>query len=142
MKGLGEGSRLDFFIKSPKDKIDYTSLSKRKIKVILTTSQPAPFQDKMVQELLFMILESVYKAKFSQKSFAFGQGRNTHTMLRVVRKSFAGYLWYIKGDLSTILDWMKVGLVINALMRDKKVVDLVKTALVTPVITTKVYLDA
>ncbi|XP_007039600.2 PREDICTED: uncharacterized mitochondrial protein ymf11 [Theobroma cacao] len=132
------GARLEFFIKSPKDKTDYESLSKRKIKAILTSTQPAPFQDKLVQEVLFMILEPIYEARFSQKSFAFRPGRNAHTVLRVIRRSFAGYLWYIKGDLSAILDGLKVGLVISALMRDvrdKKVIDLIKSALVTPVIT-------
>lgn len=135
------GARLQFFIKSPRDKTDYESLSKRKIKAILTTTQPAPFQDKIVQEVLFMILEPIYESRFSQKSYAFRPGRNAHTVLRVIRRNFAGYLWYIKGDLSTILDGMKVGLVINALMRDvrdKKVIDLVKSALVTPVITSRV----
>ncbi|KAA8522105.1 hypothetical protein F0562_012581 [Nyssa sinensis] len=135
------GARLEFLIKSPKDKTEYESLSKRKIRAILTTTQPAPFQDRIVQEVLFMILEPIYEAKFSQKSFAFRPGRNAHTVLRVIRRSFAGYLWYIKGDLSTILDGMKVGMVISALMRDvrdKKVIDLVKAALVTPVITSRV----
>ncbi|GMY29833.1 nuclear intron maturase 2, mitochondrial [Fagus crenata] len=135
------GARLDFFVKSPKDKTDYGSLSKRKIKAILTTSQPAAFQDRIVQEVLLMVLEPVYEARFSQKSFAFRPGRSAHTVLRVIRRSFAGYLWYIKGDLSTVLDGMKVGMVINALMRDvrdKKVIDLVKSALVTPVITSKI----
>ncbi|XP_030444069.1 nuclear intron maturase 2, mitochondrial-like [Syzygium oleosum] len=134
------GSRLEFFIKSPRDKTEYQSLSKRKIKAILTTTQPTPFQDKIVQEVLLMILEPIYEARFSQKSFAFRPGRNAHTVLRVIRRNFAGYLWYIKGDLSTILDGMKVGLVIGSLMRDvrdKKIVDLVKAALITPVITSK-----
>lgn len=88
-----------------------------------------------------MILEPIYESRFSQKSYAFRPGRNAHTVLRVIRRNFAGYLWYIKGDLSTVLDGMKVGLVINALMRDvrdKKVIDLVKLALVTPVITSRV----
>lgn len=135
------GARLQFFLKSPKDKTDYESLSKRKIRAILTTTQPSPFQDRIVQEVLYMILEPIYESRFSQKSFAFRPGRNAHTVLRVIRRSFAGYLWYIKGDLSTILDGMKVGIVISALMRDvrdKKVIDLIKAALVTPVITSKV----
>lgn len=135
------GARLQFFIRSPKDKTDYESLSKRKIKTILTTTQPAPFQDKIVQEVLFMTLEPVYEARFSQKSFAFRPGRTAHTVLRVIRRSFAGYLWYIKGDVSTILDGMKVGMVINSLMRDirdKKIIDLIKSALVTPVIISRV----
>ncbi|KAK7303558.1 hypothetical protein RJT34_14465 [Clitoria ternatea] len=135
------GSRLKFFIKSPRDKTDYDSLSKRKIKTILTTTQPSPFQDKIVQEVLLMILEPIYEPRFSPKSFAFRPGRTPHTVLRVIRRSFAGYLWYIKGDFSTLLDGMKVGLVINAVMRDvrdKLVIDLLKDALVTPVVTSKV----
>ncbi|KAK8578919.1 hypothetical protein V6N12_069262 [Hibiscus sabdariffa] len=135
------GARLEFIIKSPKDKTEYESLSKRKIKAILTTTQPAPFQDKLVQEVLFMILEPIYEARFSQKSFAFRPRRNAHTVLRVIRRNFAGYLWYIKGDLSVILDGLKVGLVMSALMRDvrdKKIIDLIKLALVTPVVTSPV----
>ncbi|KAE8729636.1 regulator of nonsense transcripts 1-like protein [Hibiscus syriacus] len=83
------GARLEFFIKSPKDKTDYESLSKMKIKAILTTTQPAPFQDKLVQEVLLMILEPIYEASFSHKSFAFRPGRNAHTVLRVIRRIFA-----------------------------------------------------
>ncbi|GAA0154235.1 hypothetical protein LIER_37828 [Lithospermum erythrorhizon] len=134
------GARLEFFIKSPRDKTEYESLSKRKIKAILTTTQPSPFQDRVVQEVLLMLLEPVYEARFSSKSFAFRPGRNAHTVIRTIRRSFAGYLWYIKGDLSTVLDGLKIGLVISALMRDvrdKKVIDLIKSALTTPVITTK-----
>ncbi|XP_020247965.1 uncharacterized protein LOC109825525 [Asparagus officinalis] len=132
------GSRLESFIRSPRDKTDLESLSKRKIKALLTTAQPSPFQDRIVQEVLLMVLEPIYEARFSQKSFAFRPGRTAHTVIRVIRRSFAGYLWYIKGDLSTILDGVKPGLIINALIRDvrdKKVVDLIKAALVTPVIT-------
>lgn len=134
------GARLEFFIKSPRDKTDYAGLSKTKIKLLLTTTQPTPFQDRIVQEVLLMILEPVYEGRFSQKSYAFRPGRTPHTVLRVIRRSFAGYLWYLKGDLSTVLDGMKVGMVIGALMRDvrdKKIIDLIKAALVTPVITTK-----
>ncbi|KAL4184656.1 hypothetical protein AMTRI_Chr10g2200 [Amborella trichopoda] len=132
------GARLEFFIRSPKDKVDIQSLSKRKLKILMTSSQPPPFQDRIIQEVLFMILEPIYEARFSQKSFTFRPGRNAHTALRVIRRSFAGYLWYIKADLSTFLDGVKVGMVINALLRDvrdKKVIDLIKSALVTPVIT-------
>ncbi|CAM8936647.1 unnamed protein product [Rhodiola kirilowii] len=35
-------------------------------------------------------------------------GRTAHTALRVIRRNFAGYLWYMKGDLSTILDGLKM----------------------------------
>lgn len=84
------GSRLEFFIRSPRDKTDLESLSKRKIKALLTTAQPSPFQDRIVQEVLLMILEPIYEARFSQKSFAFRPGRTAHTVIRVIRRSFAG----------------------------------------------------
>lgn len=134
------GARLEFLIRSPKDKTDLSALSKRKIRILLTTTQPPPFQDRIVQEMLLMVLEPIYESRFSQKSFAFRPERNAHTVLRVIRRSFAGYLWYMKGDLSTILDGIKVDLVIGALLRDvrdKRVVDLIKSALVTPVVTTR-----
>ena len=41
-------------------------------------------------------------------------------------------VWYITGNLSTVLDGMKVEMVINASMRDvrgKRVIDLVKSKL-------------
>ncbi|CAM8939324.1 unnamed protein product [Rhodiola kirilowii] len=49
----------------------------------------------------------VYEARFSHKSYVFRPGRTAHTALRVIRRNFAGYLWYMKGDLSTILDGLK-----------------------------------
>lgn len=73
-----------------------------------------------------MILEPIYEAWFSQRSFSFRHGRN--------RWNFEGYLWY----MSTTMDGMKVEMVIIDLMRDvrdTKVVDLIKSALVTLVIT-------
>lgn len=134
------GSRLELFIRSPKDKTDLAALSKRKLRALLTTTQPTPFQDRLVQEVLLMILEPIFESRFSQKSFAFRPGRTAHTALRVIRRNFAAYLWYLKGDLSTLLDGLHPTLVVNALIRevrDKKVVDLIKSALTTPVVTTR-----
>ena len=132
------GSRLEFYVRSPRDKTDLDALSKRKIRILLTTSQPPPFQDRVVQEVLLLILEPIYESKFSQKSYAFRPGRSAHTVIRVIRRNFAGYLWYMKADLSTLLEGSDVGLVVNALLRDirdKKVIDLIKSALTSPVIT-------
>ncbi|XP_074564123.1 nuclear intron maturase 2, mitochondrial [Curcuma longa] len=131
------GARIDLLLRSPRDTTDPSTLSKRKLRALLTSTQPTPFQDRVVQEVLIMILEPIYEGRFSQKSFAFRPGRDAHTAIRTIRRSFAGYLWYIKGDLSTILDGVKPALIINALIRDvrdKKVVDLIKSALTAPVI--------
>ncbi|KAH9293322.1 hypothetical protein KI387_041473, partial [Taxus chinensis] len=131
------GQRLEFYIRSPKDKLSTAPLSKTKLKYLLSSTQPTPFQDKIVQEVLLMILEPVFESRFSQKSFAFRPGRTAHTAIRYIRSNFAGYLWYLKGDLSTILDGVRVGIVMNALVkevRDKTVIDLIRSALTTPVI--------
>ncbi|GLJ33111.1 hypothetical protein SUGI_0666360 [Cryptomeria japonica] len=131
------GQRLEFYIRSPKDKAPAGPLSKTKLKFLLSSTQPTPFQDRVVQEVLLMILEPVFEARFSQKSFAFRPGRTAHTAIRYIRSNFAGYLWYLKGDLSTILDGVRVGIVMNALVRDvrdKTVIDLIRSALTTPVI--------
>ncbi|XP_039122518.1 nuclear intron maturase 2, mitochondrial [Dioscorea cayenensis subsp. rotundata] len=131
------GGRLNLLLRAPNDKTDPSTLSKRKIRHLLTSSQPPPFQDRVVQEILLMLLEPVYEARFSSKSFAFRPGRTAHTVIRTIRRNFAGYLWYVKGDLSSVFESIDTGLVLNAVIRDvrdKKIVDLIKSALVTPVI--------
>lgn len=131
------GNRLTPFIRSPRE-TDPATLSKRKLKALMATPGPAPFQDRLVHEVLLLILEPVFESRFSSKSFAFRPGRTAHTAIRTIRRSFAGYLWYLKGDLSTLFDCPKINLVLNALIReirDKKVVDLIRAALLTPLIT-------
>ncbi|CAM8936648.1 unnamed protein product [Rhodiola kirilowii] len=60
-----------------------------------------------LDDLLALRNAPVYEARFSHKSYVFRPGRTAHTALRVIRRNFAGYLWYMKGDLSTILDGLK-----------------------------------
>lgn len=134
------GNRLTPILQSPRaaNAPDPATLSKRKLRALLTTPGPSPFQDRVVQELLLLLLEPVYEARFSPKSFAFRPGRSPHAAIRTIRRSFAPYLWYIKGDLSPLLHSPDPALVVGALIRDvrdKKVVDLIRSALLTPVVT-------
>uniref|UniRef100_A0ACD5TI78 Uncharacterized protein n=1 Tax=Avena sativa TaxID=4498 RepID=A0ACD5TI78_AVESA len=136
------GNRLTPYLQSPRAGAspDPATLSKRKLRALLTTPGPAPFQDRVVQELLLLLLEPVYEARFSPKSFAFRPGRSPHAALRSIRRSWAPYLWYIRGDLSPLLDSPDPALVVGALIRDvrdKKVVDLIRSALLTPVVTAR-----
>uniref|UniRef100_A0A0E0E9S9 Domain X domain-containing protein n=1 Tax=Oryza meridionalis TaxID=40149 RepID=A0A0E0E9S9_9ORYZ len=135
------GNRLTPFLRSPRAAAqDPATLSKRKLRALLTTPGPAPFQDRVVQELLLLLLEPVYEARFSPKSFAFRPGRSPHAAIRTIRRSFAPYLWYIRGDLSPLLHSPDPALVVGALIRDvrdKKVVDLVRSALLTPPVTAR-----
>lgn len=83
-----------------------------------------------------MVLEPIFEARFSRKSHAFRPGRNAHTVIRTIRSNFAGYLWFLRGDLSEILDDIDADVVmgcVEKVVRDKKVLNLIKKALKSPV---------
>ncbi|XP_045803571.1 nuclear intron maturase 1, mitochondrial-like [Trifolium pratense] len=118
-------------LKPPNDKTYKKPLSKRKFQVFLDSNETC-FQDRVVQEVLLSILEPVFEPKFSPKSHAFRPGRNAHTVIRSIRSNFAGYLWFLKGDLSEIFDRVDTDVVMECVekgTRDKKVLGLIKSAL-------------
>ena len=122
-------------IRSPNEKPITISLSKRKLQAILESDEPC-FQDRVVQEVLLMVLEPVFEARFSSKSHAFRPGRNAHTVIRTIRSNFAGYLWFLKGDVSEIFDNVDRNVVLGCVekaVKDKKVLGLIKSALRAPV---------
>jgi retron-type reverse transcriptase len=118
-------------LKPPNDKTYKKPLSKRKLQVFLDSNEPC-FQDRVVQEVLLSILEPIFEPKFSPKSHAFRPGRNAHTVIRSIRSNFAGYLWFLKGDLSEIFDRVDTDVVMECVekgTRDKKLLGLIKSAL-------------
>ncbi|KAK7319675.1 hypothetical protein RJT34_04398 [Clitoria ternatea] len=121
------------FLRAPNDPAVSKPLSKRKLRAILDSNEPC-FQDRVVQEVLLMVLEPVFEARFSPKSHAFRPGRSAHTVIRTIRSNFAGYLWFLKGDLSEIFDRVDRNVVLRCVekgVRDKKVLSLIKSALVS-----------
>ncbi|CAM8893717.1 unnamed protein product [Rhodiola kirilowii] len=118
------------FVRSPNDK-PLAMLSKRKLKSVLESDAPC-FQDRVVQEVLLMILEPIFEARFSAKSHAFRPGRSAHTVIRTIRSNFAGYLWFLKGDLSQIYENVDRHLMMDYVakgVKDRKVMDLIKSAI-------------
>ncbi|KAA8514931.1 hypothetical protein F0562_018282 [Nyssa sinensis] len=123
------------YIRSPNDKPLTKLISKRKLQSILN-SDTAPFQDRVVQEVLLVILEPIFESRFSPKSHAFRPGRNAHTVIRTIRSNFAGYLWFLRGDISQILDNEDINVLMDCVekaVRDKKVLGLIKSGLSLPV---------
>nr|CAD1842268.1 unnamed protein product [Ananas comosus var. bracteatus] len=95
-----------------------------------------PFQDRVVQELLLLILEPVFEPRFSSKSHAFRPGRGPHTVLRTIRSNFAGYLWFLKADLTDVTDELTPDVIIRCLEKcvtDRNVLRLIKSALKRPI---------
>ncbi|KAH7429186.1 hypothetical protein KP509_09G034500 [Ceratopteris richardii] len=60
------------------------------------------FQDRIVQELLFLLLDPIFEARFSTRSHALRLGRDVHSALRAAKRSFTGCTWFITGDLSVL----------------------------------------
>lgn len=79
-----------------------------------------------------MIIEPVFEARFSAKSHAFRPGRNPHTVIRTIRSNFAGYLWFIRGDLSAIFNNVDLNVLLGCVedsVKDRKILGLIKSGL-------------
>ncbi|XP_021763899.1 LOW QUALITY PROTEIN: nuclear intron maturase 1, mitochondrial-like [Chenopodium quinoa] len=122
--------KTELYIRSPIEKPITEFTSKTTLKKLLGSSNP-PFQDRVVQEALLLILEPVFESRFSSKSHGFRLGRNAHTVIRTIRSNFAGYLWYLTGDLSEVLENVDKGLVMNCVeevVKDKRVLGLINSS--------------
>ncbi len=62
------------------------------------------FTDKLVQEILRMILEAVYEPIFSDCSHGFRPKRSCHTALKDVKHQFHGTRWFVEGDIKGCFD--------------------------------------
>ena len=62
------------------------------------------FDDKLVQEVLKMILESIYEGHFEKCSHGFRPHRSCHTALASISDGFSGMRWFIEGDIKGFFD--------------------------------------
>ncbi len=60
-------------------------------------------EDKLLQEVVRMILEAIYEGQFSDCSHGFRPQRSCHTAMEQISKSFCGAKWYIEGDIKGFL---------------------------------------
>ena len=58
------------------------------------------WSDKLLQEVIRLILEAYYEPQFSARSHGFRRGRGCHTALSEVHRTWNGTRWFIEGDLS------------------------------------------
>ncbi|XP_020088875.1 uncharacterized protein LOC109710586 [Ananas comosus] len=129
------GASTHLLLRSPADPPSTRPISRRKFRALIA-SAPPPFQDRVVQELLLLILEPVFEPRFSSKSHAFRPGRGPHTVLRTIRSNFAGYLWFLKADLTDVADGLTPDVIIRCLEKcvtDRNVLRLIKSALKRPI---------
>src|SRR5690348_8207690 len=59
-----------------------------------------PWSDKLVGEVVRLLLEAYYEPQFSEHSHGFRPGRGCHTALREIANTWTGTTWFIEGDIS------------------------------------------
>src|SRR6266704_1985583 len=62
------------------------------------------WSDKLLQEVLRLILEAYYEPQFSDRSHGFRPGRGCHTALLEVYHRWIGTKWFIEGDIAQCFD--------------------------------------
>ena len=60
--------------------------------------------DKLIQEIIRMILEAIYEPTFSNNSHGFRPNRSCHTALKEIMTLFTGAKWIIEGDIKACFD--------------------------------------
>jgi len=58
------------------------------------------WSDKLVGEVVRLLLEAYYEPGFSDLSHGFRKGRGCHTALRKIHDAWTGTVWFIEGDIS------------------------------------------
>ncbi|MGB8381090.1 MAG: reverse transcriptase domain-containing protein, partial [Dermatophilaceae bacterium] len=58
------------------------------------------WSDKLVGEVIRLLLEAYYEPQFSGRSHGFRPGRGCHTALREITDTWSGTNWFIEGDIA------------------------------------------
>ena len=78
------------------------------------------FRDKLLQEVVRMILEAIYEPVFDSHSHGFRPGKSCHTALRQISSDFTGVVWFIEGDIQGCFDNINHEKLIDILSRKIK----------------------
>ena len=73
------------------------------------------FDDKLLQEVVRMVLEAIYEGQFENHSHGFRPKHSCHTALADVQKTFSGVKWFVEGDIKGFFDNINHQVLINTL---------------------------
>lgn len=62
------------------------------------------WSDKLLQEVMRLLLEAYYEPQFENSSHGFRPNRGCHTALNEVRRTWTGTKWFIEGDIKGCFD--------------------------------------
>ena len=86
------------------------------------------FTDKLVQEVLRMVLEAVYEPIFLECSHGFRPKRSCHTALNGIKRGFNGTRWFVEGDIKGCFDTIDHGTLVglmNTKIKDARLIKLI-----------------
>ncbi len=78
------------------------------------------WSDKLLQEVIRMVLVAYYEPRFSKHSHGFRPGRGCHTALREIYTTWTGTKWFIEGDICTCFDEIDRNILLGIIRRDVK----------------------
>lgn len=87
------------------------------------------WSDKLLAEVMRMILNAYFDVTFSDHSHGFREGRGCHTALREIYHTWKGMVWIIEGDIADCFGTLDHNLIISALaehIQDGRFLGLVK----------------
>jgi group II intron reverse transcriptase/maturase len=90
------------------------------------------WSDKLVQEVMRMILEAYYEPQFRDCSHGFRPSRSCHTALREIKQTWTGTKWFVEGDIKGCFDNLQHEVILALLGRtihDTRFLKLVKEML-------------
>lgn len=76
------------------------------------------WSDKLLQEVMRLILESYYEPRFSDHSHGFRTNRGCHTALREIYRKWRGTTWFIEGDISDCFGSLNHDILLKELNKD------------------------
>lgn len=74
------------------------------------------FNDKLIQEVVRMVLEAIYEGSFEYTSHGFRPNRSCHTALTHIQNEFSGAKWFVEGDIKGFFDNINHDVLINILL--------------------------
>jgi group II intron reverse transcriptase/maturase len=73
------------------------------------------WSDKLVGEVIRLLLEAYYEPRFSDRSHGFRPGRGCHTALREVVNTWKGTTWFIEMDIAQCFDRLDHSIMLETL---------------------------
>ena len=92
------------------------------------------WSDKLVGEVVRLLLEAMYEPRFSNQSHGFRKGRGCHTALREINNTWSGTTWFIEGDISDCFGSFDHGVLLGILaekIQDQRFLRLIRNMLRT-----------